>query len=129
VSVAAKYRFGYCQTQQEVVGTPMEIDHLIPESRGGPTEADNLWLACTLCNDHRGSRIAAPDPASGEVVRLFDPRHQTWSEHFRWNDAGTIIVGLTSTGRATVAALQLNRNVRLGARRRWVRAGWHPPSD
>jgi hypothetical protein len=129
VRAAARHRCGYCLCAEWFTGFPMEIDHLIPESLGGPTEEDNLWLACSLCNEHRGNRTAATDRATGEVVRLFDPRHQTWTDHFRWNDTGEVIIGLTPTGRATVEALQLNRAVRVDARRNWVSAGWHPPRD
>jgi HNH endonuclease len=129
VAAAARHRCGYCLTAETVVGTPMEIDHLIPESLGGPTEEDNLWLACSLCNDHKANRIAGTDPVSGEVVRLFDPRHQIWQEHFRWTEAGDEIVGLTPTGRATVNVLQLNLSVRVIARGAWVSVGWHPPRD
>jgi hypothetical protein len=38
VAAQAGYRCGYCLTAEAVVGTPMEIDHLIPESLGGLTE-------------------------------------------------------------------------------------------
>jgi hypothetical protein len=61
-------------------------------------------------------------------VRLFDPRRQSWPEHFRWVAGGTLIEGVTPTGRATVATLQLNRSVLVSARRNWVDVGWHPPS-
>ena len=54
----------------------MEINHLIPQPLGGLTEEDNLWLACSLCNDYKSDRIAALDPFTDEIVRLFDPRHQ-----------------------------------------------------
>ena len=84
VTAQARHRCGYCLTSEATVGTPMEIDHIVPESIGGQTEEDNLWLACSLCNDHKSDRIAALDPLSGEIVQLFDPRHQTWSEHFAW---------------------------------------------
>ena len=84
VAAEARYRCGYGLAVEAIVGIPMEIDHIIPESLGGPTEPDNLWLACSLCNGHKGNRIAAPDPTTGEVVRLFDPRRQVWAEHFRW---------------------------------------------
>lgn len=40
--MTARYRCGYCQTAEAIVGTPMEIDHIIPESLGGLTEEDNL---------------------------------------------------------------------------------------
>jgi hypothetical protein len=129
VRVASRYRCGYCLCAEAFTGMLMEIDHLIPESLGGLTEEDNLWLACTLCNDYRGNRTDGPDPETGEKVRLFDPRHQVWADHFRWSAAGDEMIGLTATGRATVDALRLNLAVRVTARRNWVTAGWHPPRD
>jgi hypothetical protein len=129
VADQARHRCGYCLTAEAIVGTPMELDHLIPEAVGGLTESENLWLACSLCNDHKGDRIAAPDPITGEIVRLFDPRHQVWAEHFRWAETGDRIIGLTAIGRATVVALNLNRPALVRARQLWVSVGWHPPKD
>lgn len=129
VSEQARFRCGYCLTQERIVGTPMEMEHLIPESLGGQTIEDNLWLACSLCNDIKGNRIAALDPLTGEIVRLFDPRHQNWSEHFRWAAENERIVGLTAIGRATVAGMQLNRVSLVRSRQLWAQAGWHPPQD
>ena len=129
VAAQARHRCGYCLTAEAVVGIPMELDHVIPEARGGLTEENNLWLACSLCNDCKNDRIAALDPVTGEIERLFDPRHQVWNEHFRWTAEGDRIVGLTSTGRATVAALNLNRPTMVLARQLWVSVGWHPLKD
>ena len=129
VSRQARYRCGYCLTLETIVGAPMEIDHIIPQALGGPTEEDNLWLACSLCNDHKGDRIAALDPVTGEITRLFDPRHQAWREHFAWTPEGDRIIGLTPIGRATVTALNLNRPSLVKARQAWVSVGWHPPKD
>lgn len=129
IGAEARHRCGYCLTSQAVVGTPMELDHIIPESLGGLTEEINLWLACSLCNDSKLDRIAAPDPVTGQLTRLFDPRRQSWNEHFRWTSAGDRIIGLTAAGRATVAALKLNRPSLVIARRAWVAVGWHPPTD
>src|SRR5688500_15107466 len=84
VAAQAKYRCGYCLSAESIVGMPMEVDHLIPESLGGCTEEENLWLACSLCNNHKHDRIAGMDPTSGEIVRLYDPRRQIWLEHFQW---------------------------------------------
>ncbi|HWO20213.1 MAG TPA: HNH endonuclease signature motif containing protein [Kofleriaceae bacterium] len=125
----ARRRCGYCLTSARIIGAPMEIEHIIPESLGGPTVRENLWLACSMCNDHKGNRIAGPDPQTGEVVRLFDPRRQVWAEHFGWNTGGDMIIGKTATGRATVAAIRLNRAELVEARRGWIIAGWHPPKD
>ncbi|NUQ77797.1 MAG: HNH endonuclease [Polyangiaceae bacterium] len=124
-----RYRCGYCLTSARVTGTPMEIDHIIPESLGGLTVKENLWPTCSMCNDHKGNRFAARDPLTGEVVRLFDPRRQLWSEHFCWSAGGDMIFGKTPTGRATIAAVRLNRVELVEARRGWVSAGWHPPKD
>lgn len=66
---------------------------------------------------------------TGEVVRLFNPRHQLWLEHFAWAETGDYIAGLTPVGRATVVALNLNRPSLVKARRAWVSVGWHPPKD
>ena len=129
VTAQARHRCCYCLTSEAIVGTPMEIDHIVPESLGGQTEEGNLWLACSLCNDHKSDRIAALDPLTGEIVRLFDPRHQVWSEHLAWTAEGDRIVGLTPVGRATVVALNLNRPSLVKARQAWCVVGWHPPKD
>jgi hypothetical protein len=129
ITTEARHRCGYCRTSSGITGTPMEIDHIIPESLGGLTVRENLWLACSMCNDHKGNRIAAADPQTGEVVRIFDPRQQVWLEHFGWSPGGDIIIGKTPTGRATIVTVRLNRAELVEARRGWVIAGWHPPAD
>jgi hypothetical protein len=129
VNADAGNRCGYCLTSARITGTPMEIDHLVPESLGGTTVRENLWLACSMCNDCKSNRIAARDPDTGETVRLFDPRRQSWLDHFRWNDEGDRVIGITPVGRATVIALRMNRVELVEARRGWVIAGWHPPKD
>ena len=122
-------RCGYCLTDEEVVGSPMEIDHLIPEAQGGHTIEENLWLACSACNGFKGDRTIVIDPLSGETIALFNPRRQQWGEHFAWTQSGDLIVGRTPIGRATVAALKLNRPLLVRAHRLWVRSGVHPPRD
>jgi hypothetical protein len=107
----------------------MVIDHLLPESRGGPTIRENLWLACRRCNEFKGNRTSAVDPLTDKVVPLFNPRIQSWGVHFTWGEDGTKIIGLTATGRATVTALRLNNDEIVAARSLWVQVGWHPPAD
>ncbi|MGH2409597.1 MAG: HNH endonuclease [Chloroflexota bacterium] len=127
VAFQAGHRCGYCLTAEQVIGTPMEIDHLIPEARGGLTVEENLWLACSGCNAYKGDHADALDPLTGEIVALYNPRRQQWQEHFAWTSAGDLIVGQTPTGRATVTSLKLNRPLLVRARRLWVRIGVHPP--
>ncbi len=129
ISKQARYRCGYCLSQEAIVGAPMEIEHIFPRSLGGHTAEDNLWLACSLCNEYKGTRTTAEDPESGQTVLLFNPRHDSWNEHFAWVDSGARMIGKTAVGRATVRVLRLNRRSLVRSRRYWVSAGWHPPRD
>jgi len=123
----AENRCGYCQSSQRYVLGLLEIEHIIPQARGGTDDEENLWLACRLCNSFKGTQTYAYDPTTGEQVRLFNPREQSWSENFKWSEDGTQILGQTPCGRATVVALQLNHIIAVTVRREWVKAGWHPP--
>lgn len=96
----------YCLTPQRLSSLPFEIDHVIAEKHGGKTEASNLALSCFACNRYKGPNIAGVDPISGRIVRLFHPRNDRWSRHFRWESAQ--IAGRTAPGRATVLVLGLN---------------------
>lgn len=125
----AGFRCGYCQSDQSLSGIPLSVEHIVPRTLGGESVIGNLWLSCRACNEHKGARVDAEDPESGERVALFNPRTQKWSDHFAWREDGTIIIGLTPTGRVTVATLHLNRLLLVRARRRWVSVGWHPPQD
>ncbi len=108
---------------------PLEIDHIIPESAGGSSDETNLWLACPRCNRYKGAQTNVFDEITGESVPLFDPRTQLWKEHFRWEQDGLSIFGLTPVGRVTVEALQMNNSFVVHARQVWIIWGWHPPKD
>lgn len=123
----AQNRCGYCLTYQTYVPWKLEIEHIIPVSKGGSDDEKNLWLACRACNVHKSNHTHAFDPQTGRKVRLFNPRSQRWSRHFQWSQDGTLILGRTACGRATVLALNLNSLVAITVRRNWVAAGWHPP--
>ncbi len=129
VAEAAHFRCGYCLTAQRIIGPLLEIDHFIPESRGGTSDEENLWLACPMCNSHKADRQEALDPEGRAMVPLFNPRTARWEEHFEWIDVGTMIRGKTPQGRATVVALQINHQDIVAARRLWVIASWHPPTE
>jgi hypothetical protein len=66
------------------------------------------------CNNHRGPNIAGLDPQTGQLVRLFDPRADRWSEHFAWD--GPVLQGITPVGRTTVAVLSINLSYRIELR-------------
>ena len=129
IAELSSYRCGYCLTPEALIGINLEIDHLIPRARGGRTEQDNLWLACSSCNDAKHDRMVAIDPQSQIHVPIFNPRHEIWREHFAWSNDGRLIVGLSAVGRATVLALGPNAAIKVRARVFWIAAGVHPPSD
>lgn len=129
VRADAKFRCGYCHSPETLLGMPLEFEHLQPEALGGPTSRENLWLACSRCNDFKGDRTDALDPGNNERVPLFNPRTQVWKDHFAWSTNGTHILGQTSTGRATIITLRLNNEFILVARQFWVSAGWWPPEE
>jgi hypothetical protein len=85
---------------------PFQIDHIVAEQHGGETIAVNLALACPHCNRYKGPNIAGLDPRSGELVRLFHPRADIWTDHFAFE--GPRILGKTPIGRATVQVLAMN---------------------
>ena len=108
---------------------PLEYDHLHPVALDGSTVRENLWLASTRCNDFKGDRIEGLDSETGESVPRFNPRTQRWLDHFVWATTGVRILGLTATGRATVAVLRLNNAFIVVTRQFWAAAGWWPPAD
>ena len=129
ISERAKYHCEYCKRPELYTGMPHEIDHINPESKGGATDKDNLALACGLCNGFKGDAIMGIDPITQKEEPLFNPRTQEWAEHFEWSQDSTTIIGLTSTGRATVERLCLNFPLTAAARAEWCKLGWMPPTD
>ncbi len=118
-------RCEYCHMPQEYDDTTFEIDHIIAESHGGPTRAENLCLACFSCNSFKGPNLSGRDPKTRKTVPLFHPRRHRWPRHFRWN--GPRLVGRTPTGRATVATLRINLEHRVSYRQELIDEGVFPP--
>ena len=106
VRARAAYQCEYCRLPQEFSELRFHIEHVIPRQHGGGDAADNLALACPDCNLRKGPNLTGIDPATGDVVRLFHPRRDVWSDHFAYN--GAEIVGLSPVGRTTVPLLEMN---------------------
>jgi hypothetical protein len=119
-------RCEYCRLSQLGQEAAFHIDHVVPRAAGGPTTFDNLALACVSCSLRKWAKQKAIDPDTGEELALFNPRADTWTEHFRW--VGPRILPLTPAGRATVAALAMNRPLILAIRHEEIARGRHPPA-
>ena len=117
----------YCRTAEVLTVAIFEYEHIVPRSAGGATAFVNLCLACPTCNRYKSDLVSALDPVTLREVPLFHPQQQRWLEHFSWNEDATQIVGLTPTGRATIATLKMNRPQMLRVRAMWVAMNEHPP--
>ena len=111
----------YCLIPESMTLATHEIDHVIAEKHGGLTDAENLALACALCNGFKGSDLASIDPESGAIVPLFNPRRDRWTEHFRIEKGH--LEPLTASGRVTVRLLQMNHPYLVEERLLLVAAG------
>ena len=83
VASRANERCEYCQYPEEHSPSSFQVEHIVPSSADGPTELSNLALACSHCNLHKGKRQEGTDPQTGTDVRLFNPRSNDWTVHFR----------------------------------------------
>jgi hypothetical protein len=78
----------------------------------------NPAFACPHCNAGQWAHVDGEDPASEQVVALFNPRTQRWVDHFQWAAQYPFAIeGLTAHGRATVARLQMNHLALVSIRR------------
>lgn len=129
----AQCRCEYCHADERWQFIRFTIDHILPQSVGGSDDIDNLALACRNCNERRGTRREGHDPETGQSVPLFNPRQESWADHFAWDATRTRVVGRTPTGRATIELLDLNDDRHSGAvlriRQRDVADGYHPPLE
>ncbi len=117
----ALFRCEYCGIPEALVTTPFQIDHIVARSHRGPTAMQNLALACFHCNNFKGPNIAGVDPATGKVVRLFNPRRDRRASHFAWK--AVELVGLSAIGRVTIEVLRLNHPHRVAVRLSLLREG------
>ena len=101
----ARRRCEYCLVHEDSAGFPHEIDHIISRKHGGSSGIGNLAYACVLCNRYKGTDIASRDQ-SGRTIRFFDPRRDSWDEHFELR--GPVIQPLTAVGEVTAFMLRLN---------------------
>ncbi len=117
----------YCKSPANISPQPFAIEHIIPKSKTGETNEENLALSCQGCNNYKYNKINGLDSLTGESVDLFNPRKQVWSENFKWSDDVLEMIGITATGRVTIDELKLNRIELQNLRNLLANAGKHPP--
>jgi len=127
VEKRARHRCEYCQTIMESSTERFEMEHVIPQSKGGQSLLENLALSCRGCNGFKHNKMEGIDSLTNCIVPLFNPRKDVWKEHFTWDINPLFLIGLTSTGRATIEILKLNRPQLIGVRKLLEKINLHPP--
>lgn len=117
----ANFRCEYCLLPEKASLHKHEPDHIVPRQHGGKTTEDNLALSCLRCNRHKGPNIGSYDPHTGELTPFFNPRKQSWSEHFRFE--GAEVLPLTAVARVTLKILRINDEPRIREREQLQKAG------
>ena len=114
----------YCRLNQVYAYLPFQIEHIIAIKHGGGSELANLALACPHCNNHKGSDLTTFLDTYDNIVSLYNPRKELWSNHFETTEG--MIHPLTDVGRATIKLLKLNEPERLAIRKILASAGLYP---
>ena len=117
----------YCRSNSKFAESPYDVEHILPKSKGGKSELENLALACHGCNLFKAAKTEFFDSVSDKNVRLFNPRTDVWHNHFGWTSDFSEIIGLTAIGRATIEALDLNREGLINQRKMFYKYGKYPP--
>jgi hypothetical protein len=118
----------YCQSHKDCSTSSFNVEHIIPSFLDGTDDIENLAYSCGGCNGFKFTKINATDSVSEQLVSLFNPRLQSWNDHFAWDAASIYIIGKTPVGRATIDALKMNRLPLINLRKAMVLLGIHPPS-
>ncbi|NEP11095.1 MAG: HNH endonuclease [Symploca sp. SIO2C1] len=126
VSKRAEGLCEYCLISEEDSGG-CQFDHIISVKHGGETTADNLAYACLYCNLNKGTDLGSIIWRTGELVRFFNPRLDSWYEHFRLD--GAMINSLTDIGEVTARILQFNSSDRLLERQLLIEVNRYPSPD
>lgn len=103
----------YCLIHRDFAVTTHEVDHVRSVKHRGRSTKNNLAYACFDCNRHKGSDLGSID-RDGDFYLFFNPRRDTWSDHFRI--VGPRIEGRTPTGEVTVRILRMNAPERVRER-------------
>jgi hypothetical protein len=107
-------RCEYCRLSQDFSALRFHIGHILARQHGGTDVHENLALACPECNFHKGTNLSSIDPDTGKPSQLFNPRKDTWDDHFARE--GATIRGKTAIGRTTAWLLEMNSGDRLRLR-------------
>lgn len=114
----------YCLMPQVAVLHKHEPDHIIPTQHGGETDEQNLALSCMRCNRYKGPNVGSFDPITGALVPFFNPRKESWIDHFTLENG--MIIPQPAQARVTIKIFRINDEIRIEERIKLVEAGLYP---
>ena len=116
VAERADFECEYCQTpeSQGYSFYKHQVDHIKSLKHRGTSAIDNLAYACFACNVNKGPDVGSIHDETGEFVRFYNPRTDSWSAHFKLHLFR--IQPLTKVGWVTAVVLQFNTPERITAR-------------
>lgn len=129
LKAVANNRCEYCKSPKAFSTELFTNDHIIPLSKNGTNDMENLAYSCSGCNTFKHDKVEAYHSSLDKIFPLFNPRRQKWSEHFSWNNDFTQIIPLTPIGQVTIEQLKLNREQLQNLRRVLVIVSKHPPIE
>jgi hypothetical protein len=125
VAIRAGGRCEYCRVLEYLSNFDFHLEHIIGVQHGGAASLQNLAFSCSWCNWKKGPNIATILKPGGELIPLFNPRHQNWFDHFEL-ESGGLLSGKTPVGAATIKLLELNHADRLIERLEMIKGGYYP---
>ncbi len=127
VARRAGHRCEYCHLPEQASLFAFQPDHVLAVKHHGPTTYENLAWTCFYCNSYKGACIAGYDPVTSRLTRLFNPRRDTWVQHFRRRRGH--ILGTTPVGRTTIQVLSINHPDAILIREELIADGALRPED
>lgn len=109
----------YCKAKD----VPLEVEHIVPKSRGGSNRVTNLTLACNRCNQKKGNQTAAefghPEVQKQAKMPLKDAAAVNTTRWRLWGEMSALGLPLeTGTGGRT----KFNRARQKLAKTHWLDA-------
>jgi hypothetical protein len=124
VAERARYLCEYCLIHEDDTFYGCQVDHIISEKHGGPSDLENLAYACAVCNQAKGSDLGSIASDSNTLTRFFNPRSDRWSAHFRLSYSR--VEGLSPIGEVTARIFGFNTDERVAERELLIRFGRYP---
>jgi len=115
VAKRAVFRCEYCKLKESDSYLSFEVERIIAQKHGGGNEISNLAYSCPRCNQYKGTDLTTFLGSYQNLIPLFNPRLQVWSENFKIENG--LILPKTKIGEATIKLLKFNLSERVELRR------------